>query len=169
MLGGTGDLVGRRIARVCLVGATHEATYRKLESAVRTRAGEPLDAKRIRDDTLRLAAHAEFEEAAIMAERRGEDVVVVVAVSETPRLAAVVVEQKGRASCEPPAPLAVCGHVRAADLGRAKSELRREALRRGEGPVDVNCSASAAGDGLLRLRCEVTPASGEHASEAAGR
>ncbi|MEZ4260194.1 MAG: hypothetical protein R3B36_14055 [Polyangiaceae bacterium] len=158
---GTDDVAGRRIASVCLVGAKDEATYRKIEAAVLSRAGERLDAKRVRDDVGRLAGLEELEDVAITAERRGEDVLVVVAVTEVPRIAAVVVERRGRSSCEPPSPLAVCGRVSAADLSRARVALRSEAASRGDGAVDVAYSTKPAGEGLVSLRVEVTAASGE--------
>jgi outer membrane protein assembly factor BamA len=127
---------------------------------VLSRAGERLDAERVREDVLRLAAFSELEEVAVTAERRGEDTVVVVSVTPVPRVAAVVVERRGRASCEPPPPLAICGHLRAADLRRASAALEAEAASRGEGTVDVSYDVKPVGEGLVRVRVGIAAGAG---------
>jgi outer membrane protein insertion porin family len=147
-------LAGKHIAKMCLYGleGDNRATAQK---ALRSHEGDPIDLERVREDIGALLKSGVVDDAVISALPSGDEIILLYALKERPRIAEVgfegahVFEKEGltgKIAMEKLRPLV---QSEVADLMTA---MREEYSRRGYRSVKIESKTESAGPGLVKLK-----------------
>ncbi len=149
-----GQVAGKRIAKMCLYGLEGDGRT-TAQKALRSHEGDPLDLEKVREDIGALIKTGTVDDVAISAMPSGEEVVLLYALKERPRIAEVgfeganVFEKEGltgKIAMEKLRPLVP------SEVSDLVTAMREEYGRRGYRSVKIESKTESAGPGLVRLK-----------------